>query len=530
MLDAIIEASKGPLAQTKDQFLDVKRQVAGSFKASPPSTADLRRRYEERVAAGTMSRLPHLEAVLMRRDVRSLSGVSIVTVLTKPWPCPGQCVYCPTEARMPKSYLANEPAAARAAAADFDPFKQVSTRLEALTVNGHVSDKIELIVKGGTWSSYPWAYSQWFIRRCFDAANSFGEKRRRSSRTLAGALTRNEDAKYRIIGLTPETRPDRVTPTEVVRLRAIGATRVELGVQSTDDAILAKSKRGHNLASVKRATRLLKQAGFKVDFHLMPQLPGATPASDLDSIRTVFADPDLRPDMIKIYPCTVIATAELHDWWQRGDYVPYSDAELLETLITAKQLVPRYCRISRLIRDIPSTSILAGNASTNLRETIQREMRRRGLECHCLRCREIGHAVKHDAALAVAKPQLFDDEYEASGGTEHFLSFEDATRHAVFGFCRLRLPGAADVAPFPELRGAAIIRELHTYGRQLALGTHDAGATQHRGLGRRLVAEAERLAKRAGFTHAAVISGVGVRAYYRLLGYKRRGTYMLKKL
>jgi elongator complex protein 3 len=521
MLDAIIEASKGPLAQTKAGFLDVKRHVAGSFKASPPSTADLRRRYEELVAAGMLSRLPHLEAVLMRRDVRSLSGVSIVTVLTKPWPCPGQCVYCPSEARMPKSYLANEPAAARAAAADFDPFKQVTTRLEALTVNGHVSDKIELIIKGGTWSSYPWAYRQWFIRRCFDAVNSFGRPHRRSSRTLAAAQDLNERAKYRIIGLTPETRPDRITPTEVLRLRELGATRVELGVQSTDDALLALCQRGHDLASVKRATRLLKEAGFKVDFHLMPQLPGATPESDLDSIRTVFADPDLRPDMIKIYPCVVLATAELHDWWQRGDYRPYSDAALLEMLIAAKQLIPRYCRISRLIRDIPSTSILAGNAVTNLREQIQAEMRRRGLTCACLRCREIGHAVKHDATLAAAEPQLFDDAYEASGGLEHFLSFEDANRRAVFGFCRLRLPGE---------KGTAIIRELHVYGRQLAVGTHDRTAAQHHGLGRRLVAEAERLAKRAGSTHLAVISGIGVRAYYRILGYRRRGTYMVKKL
>ena len=536
--DAIIQASLERRVQTKDEFLAFEREVAAAAGAQLPPTAELRRAYERIVAAGA-ARQPRLERMLKRREVRSLSGVAIVTVLTKPYACPGKCVYCPTEAIMPKSYLSNEPAAMRALLNRFDPWRQVTSRLTALTENGHDADKVELIVKGGTWSAYPWDYQQWFIKRCFDAANAFAAAAGAGAapRTLAASQTRNETAKHRIIGITLETRPDWISPKEIVRLRTLGCTRVELGVQSIDDRILALTKRGHDVASVVAAAALLKDAGYKTDFHMMPQLPGATPASDLAELRGIFEDPRFRPDMLKIYPCVTVELAELHDWWKRGEYVPYPDAALVETLIAAKTSVPRYCRISRLIRDIPSTSIVAGNAVTNLRQTIQDEMKKRGLRCDCLRCREIGRAAQAEPSLAAAKPEFFDEAYQANGGEERFLSFEDRDRRAVFAFCRLRLPPKEPVGAsvevhdaLPAVCGAAFVRELHTYGTLVPIEGRDPEASQHKGLGRKLMAEAERIALAAGYRRLAVISGVGVRGYYRKLGYRLSGTYMVKKL
>ncbi len=523
--------------QTKDEFSAVKRQVAGRLKVRLPATAELRRAYARLTAGHPERRDPRLDKILTRREVRSLSGVAVITVLTKPYPCPGQCTYCPSEERMPKSYLSNEPAAMRALALEFEPWRQVAFRLRSLLANGHPADKIELIVKGGTWSAYPWKYQQWFIKRCFDACNQFGGRVRRRTGGLAAAQLANETARHRIIGLTLETRPDRVTPAEIARLRQLGCTRVELGVQTLDEKILRRVKRGHDAVAVARAVELLKDAGFKTDFHLMPQLPGATPRSDLASLRRVFEDPAYRPDMVKIYPCVVLATAELHQDWVRGAYRPYSDRALLEMLIRFKTIVPRYCRISRLIRDIPSTSIIAGNPVTNLRQVIRARMDRLGLRCGCLRCREIGHAAKDDPKLPLAAPRLFDDAYESAGGLEHFLSFEDRRRRAVFAFCRLRLPAAVRdgrreelLDLLPELRGAAFIRELHTYGHLVPIDTADPDAAQHKGLGKKLMAEAERLAREAGFRKMAVISGIGVRGYYRKLGYRLQGTYMVKTL
>ncbi|MDD5251979.1 MAG: tRNA uridine(34) 5-carboxymethylaminomethyl modification radical SAM/GNAT enzyme Elp3 [Patescibacteria group bacterium] len=529
---AIIEASLAGGKQTRSDLDILKRRFAKRSDDGMASTTDLRRAYDTIIKQEPSRRNVELEKLLVRRGVRSLSGVAVVTALTKPFPCPGRCVYCPSEARMPKSYLANEPAAARALSLKFDARRQITTRLETLRANGHPTDKMELIIKGGTWSAYGWDYRRQFIKDCFDAANVFGRRAAAASRTLEASQLRNETAKSRIIGLTLETRPDFVRPEEIKRLRELGCTRIELGVQALDDRVLKLVKRGHDVETVARATRLLKNAGFKVDYHLMPQLPGATPASDLAELRRVFADADFRPDMIKIYPCVVLETAELYDWFKRGEYRPYSDRQLLDLLTKFKTEVPRYCRISRLIRDIPSTSIIAGNPVTNLRQVIAEKMRAENIHCACLRCREIGHVMAANPQMLRAKPKLFDEAYEASGGTEHFLSFEDASRRAVFAFCRLRLPPPETddgVGRFlPELKNVALLRELHTYGQHLQIAHRETGASQHTGLGRRLLAEAEKIAHAAGYEKMAVISGVGVRGYYRKFGYRREGTYLVK--
>lgn len=502
-----------------------------------PPIPDLRRAYFDMIKKDPSKRSSLLEKMLTRRKVRSLSGVAIVTVLTKPYPCPGRCVYCPNEPVMPKSYLSNEPAAMRGLLHKFDPWKQVTYRLRALTDNGHAADKIELIVKGGTWSAYDRQYQQWFIKRCFDACNQFAARARTRTTSLEEAQKINETAGHRIIGITLETRPDRITPQEIVRLRALGCTRVELGVQSVTNRILERSGRGHGTTEVIRAAKLLKDAGCKTDFHMMPQLPGATVRSDEKDLRKIFDDPDYRPDMIKIYPTVVLESAPLYKLWKKGEYQPYSDEKLINVIMRAKTKIPRYCRISRLIRDIPSTSIIAGNAMTNLRQVIQKRMREEGLSCACLRCREIGRAGEHDPSLMKAAPKLFDDVYEASEGEEHFLSFEDGKRRVVFAFCRLRLPSMDPQGEvkemtelMPEIRGAAFIRELHTYGHLVPIDKRDPKAAQHKGLGKKLMARAERIAKTAGYEKMAVISGVGVRAYYRKLGYQLQGTYMVKRL
>jgi len=575
------------------------------------------------------SNLDSIERLLRVRDVRTLSGVAIITVLVKPYACPGQCVYCPTEVRMPKSYIETEPAAQRALRLNFDPFIQMTSRLSVLERNGHPTDKIELIVKGGTWSAYPKAYQRWFLKECYQAASSFRqytdeteirsdpclpdrqagqgqddsikpnsysdvEELNRGDRTMVetynkkgdwatgesteeeilSVQTINETAAHRIIGLTLETRPDWINEAEVRQLRILGCTRVELGAQAIDDNILHLIKRGHDVASIARAIALLREAGFKVDFHMMPQLPGSTAQKDIEMFKLLFEDPRFRPDMVKIYPCVVTPSAELYQWWKSGKYTPYSDEELIETLITIKsEIIPGYCRISRLIRDIPSQHIVAGNKVTNLRETIQRIMKERGLKCQCLRCREVGHqrVVRHKTSdistevsalpLTSYDLRLFVEEYEASNGKEYFLSIESEDREVVYAFCRLRIPtpllrrhpgpdqdpiaqspdsGQARMTNLynllPEIQDCAFVRELHTYGQLIGIDapTSDlqplTSAVQHTGLGRQLMEKAEEIVHAQGLQKIAVIAGVGVREYYRKLGYALEGTYMIKKM
>ncbi len=565
---------------TKDALTELKRRIASEFKMSAPSTAQIRAAYIALVLRGTIQANKHFDSLLRKRDVRTQSGVAIITVLTKPYPCPGKCTYCPTEVRMPKSYIETEPAAQRALANKFDPYEQVRTRLQMLQNNGHEVDKIELIVKGGTWSAYRWDYQLWFIRRCFDACNDFGtgktaapgndELKNHESGTFqyvdlpdmkthdviaaftADELTRmgdaqleNEEARCRIIGMTLETRPDWIRPHTVWQLRVLGCTRVELGLQHTDNAILDLVKRGHSIEDTMEAMRLLRHAGFKVDVHTMPQLPGTTPEKDFKMFEILFRDERLRPDMLKIYPCVVTPTAEIAAWHAAGTYTPYPLEHLIELLVRVKaELIPYYCRISRLIRDIPGNEIIAGNTVTNLRETIQRELHARGNTCRCLRCREIGHSSKLAPELLQEfyNAKLNIDEYRASDGTEFFLSIEDPARRAVFAFLRLYIPDIgtqgqdASVAKLhellPETLGTVFVRELHTYGFLVPLATntdaHDE--QQHRGLGKKLMLAAEEIAQSRGITRMTVISGVGVRGYYSKLGYSRSGTYMVKSL
>lgn len=466
-------------------------------------------------------RLP-LERETLRRlqmkPMRTASGVAPVAVLTKPYPCPGQCIFCPTDVRMPKSYLSDEPGAMRALQYEFDPYRQVSGRIESLETMGHGVDKVELLILGGTWSAYPRTYQEWFVRRCLDALNG------RDAATLEEAQRWNESAPYRNVGLVIETRPDWVSLKELLWLRRLGVTKVQLGVQSLDDRILTLNRRGHTVEDTRRAVRLLRLAGFKIHVHWMPNLLGATPESDREDFARLWTDPALRPDELKIYPCMLLADADLYHEWQAGRYMPYEERELIELLADCKRQVPRYCRINRVIRDIPSTDIVAGSRTSNLRQVVQQRMAERGERCQCIRCREVRHR-----SVSGDELHLETIAYDTDATEERFISFvTDDDRLA--GFLRLSLPASHvpdDERP-AELRDAAVIREVHVYGPALGIGDESAGEAQHRGLGSRLVLEAIRQAREAGYPRIAVISAIGTRAYYRRLGFELGELYMAR--
>lgn len=498
-----------------------------------PSTAELRQLYEKLVADGSEVASPIVDQLLRKMRTKSNSGVAVVSILTKPYACPGRCTYCPNDIRMPKSYLADEPAAARALLNEFDAYRQVMTRLAALAANGHPVDKIEMIVIGGTWSFYHPAYQEEFLIGAYRACNDWGtgcDSRTESyddRRDYIGLLEkRNETASARVIGLSIETRPDYITDLEIERMRMLGVTKVEIGVQHLDDAVLAKTKRDMKIARVLTATERLRDAGFKLVYHMMPNLPGSTPERDVAMFSELFSGKDFHPDMLKIYPCMVLKTTELYDEYLRGEFHPYTDDELARVLIGAKRAVPHYVRIQRVVRDIPANHIEAGSKVSNLREVIAESMHKEGWYCKCIRCREVREQEVRPDDFA-----LITRTYETTHGKEYFLSFEreDEKGGRLASFTRLRIPNDLTKAPLPELLGAALIRELHTYGQHMRVGS-EGTQSQHVGFGRRLIARAEEIAREHGAQKLAIIAGVGVRKYYEKLGYQLVGTYMVKEL
>jgi elongator complex protein 3 len=530
MLSAVLARIRGNMEYPKDGVLHTEAQTQGL-----PTKAELLVMYRDLIAKGEEEEDVHVLRLLRKIKTKSNSGIAVVSLLTKPFPCPGRCTYCPTEENMPKSYLSKEPAAARALLNDFDPYLQITNRLKALEMNGHPIDKIEMIVIGGTWSFYHPAYQEEFLIGCYQACNDFGtdsdsRAETYTSRTdyLLALQDRNETAGCRIIGLSIETRPDYITDFEVERLRKLGVTKVEIGVQHLDDHVLKLTKRDMVIARVKEATEKLRNAGFKIVYHMMPNLPGSTIERDISMFGELFAGEDFQPDMLKIYPCMVLDHSELYETWKNAGFTPYTNEELIEVLRGAKQFVPPYVRILRVIRDIPASYIMAGSTLSNLRQTMDDDMKKNGWQCKCIRCREI-----REDEVSPDEFTLETITYRTRTGTEHFLSFEKETADGykrLASFTRLRLSDDhGKDALLPVLRGAALIRELHTYGRHTKIG--GAGEQgQHIGFGRRLITEAEHIAREAGYTKLAIISGIGVRAYYRKLGYHLEGTYMVKEL
>ena len=501
-----------------NEFSKLKHQLAGQLNIPPVRNSDILQTYQELKKKKQIKTNIFLEKHLKKCPIRSLSGVAVVAVLTKPWPCPGKCLYCPLEKGIPKSYLSGEPAVERAKILKFDPFQQVKKRIEILKRNGHPVDKIELIVIGGTWSYLPKKYQTWFIKRCFDGANNS------TSKDLKTAQKKNEITKHRLIGLTLETRPDYINIKELIRMRNLGCTRVEIGVQAIDDYILKLNTRGHKTAETIKATKLLKDAGFKVCYHVMPGLYGSSPRKDLTMFKKLFNNPDFQPDMLKIYPCVVTKGSRLYKLYKDKKYKPYSDKQLMSLLIKMKLIVPEYVRINRLIRDIPAWQIQGGSKISNLREFVQKQMKEQKKTCSCIRCREIKNEL-----INIKNLRLKEQKYYASQGQEIFLSFEDIKQNKLAALLRLRMPQINNQT-LPGLKGAAIIRELHTYGQLVEIQKTNKKAVQHLGLGKKLIIQAEKIAKKQGYKKIAVISGIGVRNYYRHLGYRLQNTYLIKNL
>jgi len=480
--------------------------------------------YYEKVNQGDWDEDEWLLSKIRMKPTRTLSGVTTVTVLTRFHPCPGNCIFCPQEDKMPKSYLSQEPGAMRGLQHAFDPYAQVKNRIRALTAVGHPTDKIELLILGGSFSSYPRDYQQWFVRRCFEAMNDENVEDLPGYETLREAQEKNVYAKHRNVGLVIETRPDLIDRESLRWYRYLGVTKVQMGAQSLDDRILQLNNRGHTAQETLEATTLLRSGGYKIVLHWMPNLYGSTPEMDRKDFSRLWGEGAYCPDELKIYPCQLLENTELYDLWKAGEYQPYPEETLLNLIADIKIEVPRYCRINRIIRDIPSTYIVAGNKNSSLRQDVQKEMKKRGTACECIRCREIRK--KQVSAGAVA---LHDLVYHPAYAEEHFLSF-DTPENQLAGFLRLSLPKDTRVSGIDELDKAAIIREVHVYGQSLEVGEDRKGIAQHSGLGTRLIAEAERIAKEAGYERMAVIAAVGTRAYYAGRGFELGPYFMTKQL
>lgn len=510
--------------------------------------------YHDLLAEGRIGANPDFLALIQKRAVRTMSGVAPVTVVTKPFPCPGRCIYCPTDVRMPKSYLPSQPAAQRAFRQQFNPYTQVFVRLKALMMTGHEISKVELRILGGTWSSYSKRYQTWFVKQCLMAMNDFydqiatgvGERMeditkkqvieskygrdeintvilkplKREGLSFQDVVRANELAKVRCIGINIETRPDFISKKEIKRLRYLGVTKTEIGVQTTDDEVQRITKRGHGLDVVRKATALLKDAGFKIGYHMMPNLPGSTIEKDKKMVGELFSSEEYQPDYLKIYPCMVIPGTELSDLYQKGGYQPYDDDTLEEVIFEEMKSVPEWCRVDRVARDIPADDIEAGSKKSNVRQVLEQRLKAEGKSYRDIRSREI-----YDGEVNEADVELVIREYKANGGRELFLSYEDVNNDKLIALLRLRFPCKTFL---PELRNAALIREVHVYGKQVAVGKRDSGEKQHIGWGSRLMVDAEKIAIENSFEKMAVIAGIGTRDYYRKKGYALEGTYMIK--
>lgn len=461
-----------------------------------------------KLSAANLSKFRH---ILVKKPSRSLSGVTVVSVMTEPHSCPhGKCAYCPggLEQGTPQSYTGREPAAMRAGRNGYDPYKQVKDRLNQLKAIGHPTDKIDLVIMGGTFTSLGKIYRENFVKRCFDALNNQGAP------DLEEAHLKNERAGSRCVGLTIETRPDCFGEDEIEHSLKLGATRVELGVQTTYDRVLDGVNRGHGTKETKKATLDAKEAGLKVCYHIMTGLPGMTPEDDLEAFKEIFENPEYRPDMLKIYPTVVVEGTRLWEMWKSGAYRPYDTEVTIKLIAQMKTLVPDWVRIQRIQRDIPIPITSDGVKKGHIRELAKNLLRKWGSSCKCIRCREVGRA-----GIDLGEIKFFRENYNASRGKEWFLSFEEENRRALIAYARLRLG-----------QERAYLRQLKVFGNVVPFNEEPGKRWQHRGYGQELLQECEDLAKEGGYRGLYVTSGVGVRNYYRNHGYVRKGFYMFRNL
>jgi len=530
----------------RDSIESEKKRVCGKHSSPKvPKNTELLDRAPE-------NRREELVEVLQRKPVRTASGVSPVAIMTSPHTCPhGKCLYCPggpaSEFSSAQSYTGHEPAAARGEQNDYDPYGQVRLRLNQLREIGHPIDKVELILMGGTMTARSHDYQEWFVRRALEAMNDYDvdaeptpaegrsfaqDPEEYEFRYLEDVKAANERGDVRCIGVTFETKPDWCDPEQIDRMLDLGGTKVEVGVQTTYERINREMHRGHGTQDSIDANRRLRDSGFKIGFHMMPGQPGMSREMCLEDFRRIFERPEWRPDYLKIYPTLVVEGTAVYDWWHEDEFEPLENEEAAELVAEIKSMIPRYTRLQRVQRDIPADFIEGGVWKSNLRQLARKRMDEHGWTCDCIRCREVGHNDEEPDEV-----ELDVLTYDVAGGTEHYISFEDFQKDLLVGFCRLRLPNDPVRR---ELQDAAVVRELHVYGSQVGVGeSASAGESgedpvsehQHQGYGRRLLAEAERLAADAGYGKLAVLSGIGVREYYReKLGYTQDGPYVTKRL
>ncbi|MEM3614551.1 MAG: tRNA uridine(34) 5-carboxymethylaminomethyl modification radical SAM/GNAT enzyme Elp3 [Nitrososphaerales archaeon] len=459
------------------------------------------------------------------KPIRTASGIAVVAVMAAPHPCPhGVCIYCPggVSKGTPQSYTGFEPSSRRAKENLYDPYLQVNARLKQLKQIGHTVDKVELVIIGGTFTSLPEEEQIRFVKGCFDALNG------KPSQTLKEALSEAEHAKIRNVGFTVETRPDYCKEKHIDFMLSYGVTRVEIGVQTLDDEIYRFINRGHSVKDVAEAFQAARDSGLKIVAHMMPGLPKSDIEKDLQHFKMLFEDPRFKPDMLKIYPTVVTEGTYIHKLYLKGEYKPYDLNEVVDLLSAVKKMVPPWIRIMRIQREIPAGQIVAGVKNGNLREIVQQEMRRMGVRCRCIRCREVG---LKNIRINDSEIKLLREEYEASEGVEIFLSYEHPLTDTLLGFLRLRIP--SNKAHREEVKNdrTALVRELHVYGEALPLGIRKENAWQHRGFGKKLLYEAENIARGVyDCRKILVTSAVGVRQYYVRQGYRLEGTYMAKQL
>ncbi len=509
---------------TRDDVNRIKNQIASKHQLTRiPSNAEI-------INALTPRERVKLLPALRRKTTRTISGVTVIAVMTKPQPCPQPepCAYCPggPTKGVPQSYTGHEPAAMRGSQNDYNPYLQVKSRINQLEAIGHNVDKIELIVMGGTFPATPPEYQTWFIRRCLDAITDT------TSANLAEAKVCAETSRIRNVGITVETRPDWCKQQHVDAMLEMGVTRVEIGVQNPSDKLYRLAGRTHTVADVTEATRTAKDAGLKIVYHLMPGMPGSHPTRDLAAFKQVFTNPAFKPDMIKIYPCLVIAGTKAEDWYRGGFYKPYTTEEAAKLIAEVKKILPPWVRVMRVQRDIPAGLIVAGVDKSNLRQLVQQKLDEHGERCACIRCREVGQRKTVDKVDAdLDKIQILTERYLSSEGKEIFISAEDIENNVLIGYLRLRIPSSKAHRPEINAFPSVIVRELHVYGPLVPVGKHSSRAWQHKGYGKTLLSEAERVAREDYDSKKILVtSALGTKEYYMRFGYERDGVYVSKSL
>lgn len=507
----------------KDDLNRIKIDVARELQAAwIPQNSE--------ILAAVQEKRDELLPILRLKPVRSLSGVTVLTVMAKPYPCPhGRCIYCPggPSYGTPSAYTGREPAAARALQHNYDPYGQVKSRIEQLRAIGHDVDKVELIMFGGTLTAYPPDFLEWFTVQCLNAISGS------NASTIEEAQLRAEKAAIRVSDIALETRPDYCREPQIDLMLRLGATRVELGVQTLSDDIYKLVDRGHVVEDVVEATRIARDAGFAVVYHMMPNLPGSSYERDLETFKRLFEDERFRPDALKIYPTLVMPGTKLHEMWKLGEYKPYPFERVVELIVEVKKRVPSWVRIQRIQRDIPANLIADGVKRGDLRAFVQKKLYGEGARCRCIRCREVGHVwYKLGKEPDPENVKLAVERYRASEGKEIFLSVEDVKQDILIGLLRLREP--SDRAHRSEARAArsVLVRELHVYGPLVRVGERaKTSEWQHRGWGERLLEEAERISREEfDARRVIVLAGIGTREYYKRFGYLRDGPYMVKEL